>query len=460
VLVIAMFLARLFQPFVEKRPVCVMARGILERVLDPQRIDRLFADTAQRQYTRNLLFSTLVDLLSQVIRGWQPSVHAAYQKMAADIPVSDQAVYDKLQHVEPAVAAALVHDAAQQLRPVMERLGATLPSWLPGYRVKIVDGNHLAATEHRLEELRHTWAAPLPGKALAILDQQTMLVTNVCLAEDGQAQERSLLDGLWPLVQADDLWLADRNCCTHQLLFTIAAKSAAFVVRQHGCLKGERLGRRVARGRTDTGQVYEQKLRVRHEGQVLVVRRVTVVLDQPTRDGDKEIHVLTNLSATAAAARQVAELYRQRWTIEGLFLEVSQTLDCEIKTLAYPKAALLALCLGLVAYNAVALLKAALRAAHGAEEVAQLSGYYLALEIRQTYDGMMVAIPAEHWTVFGSYSDAQLAQVLKELAQKVSLPRYRKHPRGPKKKAPRRAKYNHGEHVATAKVIAARKSRK
>jgi hypothetical protein len=455
-----MLLERLFQPFVEKRPVCVMARGVLERVLDPQRIDRLFADTAQRQYPRNLLFSTLVDLLSHVVLGWQPSVHAAYQHFADQLPVSDQAVYDKLQHVEPAVAAALVHDAAQRLRPVIEILGATFPSWLPGYRVKLLDGNHLAATEHRPEELRHTWAAPLPGQALAVLDQQTVLVTDVCLAEDGQAQERSLLGGLWPLVQADDLWLADRNFCTLEFLATVAARSAAFVARQHGTLKGEPLGRRVAKGRCDTGQVYEQQLRVEHQGQVLVVRRVTGVLDEPTRDGDTELHLLTNLLASAATARQVAALYRRRWTIEGLFLEVSQTLDCEIKTLAYPKAALLALCLGLVAYNAVALLKAALRAAHGADAVAKLSGYYLALEIRQTYDGMMVAIPAEHWTVFGSYSDAQLARVLKELALQVSLPRYRKHPRGPKKKPPRRTKYKNGEHVATAKIIAARKSRK
>src|SRR5262249_60984489 len=104
--------------------------------------------------------------------------------------------------VEPAVAAALVRDAAQRLRPLIVGLEATLPSWLPGYRIKILDGNHLAATEHRLEELRHTWAAPLPGKALAVLDQQTMLVTDVCLTEDGQAQERSLLDDVGPLVDA------------------------------------------------------------------------------------------------------------------------------------------------------------------------------------------------------------------------------------------------------------------
>src|SRR5260370_35518094 len=297
-----------------------MARGVFERVLDPQRIDRLFADTAQRQYTRNLLFSSLVELLSHVVLGWQPSVHAAYQQFAGQLPVSDQAIYDKLQHVEPAVAAALVHEAGQRLAPVIKLLGATFDPWLPGYRVKLVDGNHLAATEHRLEELRHTWAAPLPGKALGVLDQQTMLVTDVCLAEDGQAQERSLLGGPWPLMHADDLWVADRNFCTRQFLFTVAARSAAFVVRQHGTVKGELLGRRVAKGRCDTGHVYEQKLRLRHEGQLLVVRRVTVVLDQATRDGDTEIHVLTNLSATAAPPRQGAEFYRRPRALQALSL--------------------------------------------------------------------------------------------------------------------------------------------
>src|SRR5207248_10962600 len=146
---------------------------------------------------------------------------------------------------------------------------------------------------------------------------------------------------------------------------------------------------------------YEQRLRLRTaQGHVRVVRRVTVVLDQPTREGDTEIHLLTNLPVRAATAIQVADLYRKRWTIEGLFLEVAQTLDCEIDTLCYPKAALFAFCLGLLACNAVALLKAALRAAHGQEAVGeQLSAYYLVLEIRQTYEGMMVAIPPPHWQV-------------------------------------------------------------
>jgi Transposase DDE domain len=454
-------LGPLFQPFVEKRPIGVMARAALQRILDPDHIDRLFARTAEKQYTRELLFSTLVELMSQVVLGIQPSVHAAYQALADHIPVSDQAVYNKLQNVELAVSAALVRDSARRAAPVIRALGATLPSWLPGYCVKILDGNHLAATEHRLEELRHTWAAPLPGKGLVVLDQATMTVTEALLTEDGQAQERSLLSDVLPLVQRRDLWLADRNFCTLRLLFSIAAKGAFFAIRQHGSVVGQRLGPRKAKGRCATGFVCEQKLRLRNDaGEVLDVRRVTVELDQPTCDGDTEIHILTNLPAKDAPAVAVAELYRKRWTIEGLFLEVSQTLDCEVDTLCYPKAALFAFCLGLLACNAVALLKAALRAAHGAEAAARLSGYYLALEIRQTYVGMMVAIPAEHWEVFGRISDAAMARVLKGLAQRASLARYRKHPRGPRRKPPRRSRYQNGAHVATSKVLAARKGRK
>lgn len=189
------------------------------------------------------------------------------------------------------------------------------------------------------------------------------------------------------------------------------------------------------------------------------MRRVTILLDQPTRDGDREIHVLTNLPKEVGAVK-VAEVYRKRWTIETLFFEVAQTLSCEIDTLGYPKAALFAFCLGLLAANAVALLKAALRAAHGEEVVSHtLSAYYLVLEIRQTYAGMMVAIPPAEWQVFNGLTDAGMADVLKGIAGHVSLKRYRKTVRGEKKPPPKRRRYQNGEHVSTAKIIAERKSR-
>ena len=456
-----MLLNTIFEPFIKETPIAVMARAVLERTLDPQQLDHLFARTAQRQYTNELLFSSVVDLLTRVVLRQEPSVLAAYRKLEPLIPVSDQSVYNKLQHVEPAVSAALVHFSAQRVMPVMKSLHATLPPLVPGYRVRILDGNHLAATEHRLLELRQTWAAPLPGIVLAVLDQEHQTVTDVLLTEDGHAQERSLLEDVYPLVQARDIWVADRNFCTLGFLLTLGKRDACFVVRQHSNLPGRLVGKRQSKGRCATGHLYEQRWQLPDEdGTFVNVRRVTVVLDQPTREGDTEIHILTNLPLKAAPARRSADVYRKRWTIEGLFFEVSQTLSCEIDTLCYPKAALFAFCLGLLASNAVALLKAALRAEHGEEFVSRkLSAYYLALEIQQTYRGMMVAVPAEHWQVFRDMSVARLAQVLRAIARHVSLQRYRKTPRGPKKPQPKRRRYRNGAHVATAQIIAERGGR-
>src|SRR5947209_13023321 len=151
-----MLLNKVFDPFVKEAPICVMARVALQRLLDPRCIDQLFACTAQRQYTHELLFSSLVDLMSRVVLGQEPSVHAAYRKLEDQLPVSDQSIYNKLQHVEPAVSAALVHYAAQRVRPVIDAPGAAWPPLVAGYHVRFLDGNHLAATEHRPAALRRT----------------------------------------------------------------------------------------------------------------------------------------------------------------------------------------------------------------------------------------------------------------------------------------------------------------
>jgi IS4 transposase len=69
-------------------------------------------------------------------------------------------------------------------------------------------------------------------------------------------------------------------------------------------------------------------------------------------------------------ARRVARLYRNRWRVETAFQHLAQDLKSEIKTLGYPRAALFGFCIGLVAYNMLAVLKAALRQVHGAAVVA------------------------------------------------------------------------------------------
>jgi hypothetical protein len=288
-----------------------------------------------------------------------------------------------------------------------------------------------------------------------------MLAIDVVLCEDGHAQERSRLDQVLQTVAKKDLWIADRNFCTTDFLFGIAHRGGSFLIRQHAStLCYTLVGKRKARGRIETGAVFEQKLRATNEaGEILFLRRVSVVLDQPTRDGDREIHLLTNLSAKKAHAEVIADLYRRRWTIETAFQELEATLNSEINTLGYPKAALFAFCVALVSYNVLSTVKAALRAVHGADVISEeFSGYYLADEVRMSYRGMMRAIPKDEWVECQAMSPEELAAVLVRWARTVPLSEYRKSHRGPKKPQPKKTSGAKIKHVATAKILKARKN--
>src|SRR5262249_20932660 len=279
-----MLLGNLFERFANSSPLTVMLRGTLAYALRPELLDQLFVATARRQYTHKLLFSTLVDLTSLVVCRVHRSHHAAYQADPAQVGASLRAVYDKLDPTEPAVSAALVHHIAERLIPILQQLNVGLLPRLSGYRVRILDGNHLAATQHRLKELQGLRAGPLPGQALVAYDPQWAMVTDVIPCEDGHAQERALFGEVLPLVQPKDVWVADRNFCTTDLLFGIAARQGFFVIRQHAqTLHWQARGKRRYCGRSETGEVYEQAVELRdEEGNILTARRVTVALDQPT----------------------------------------------------------------------------------------------------------------------------------------------------------------------------------
>jgi hypothetical protein len=80
-------------------PISVMVRAALERVLGADRLDLWYERTAQKQYTRDLLFSSVYDLMNQVVFCIQPSVRAAYQAHPNDVGTSLVSVYNKLRSI-------------------------------------------------------------------------------------------------------------------------------------------------------------------------------------------------------------------------------------------------------------------------------------------------------------------------------------------------------------------------
>jgi len=448
-------LGKAFERFVEKAPVAVMVRGILERVLSADALDRLYEEVADRQYTRELLFSSVFQLMNLVVCRIQPSIHAAYQEHKAEIQTSITAVYDKLSGIDTVTSRALVGATAEQMGEAVRAMNGTRTPWLPGHRVKVLDGNCIEATEHRLKPLRGIASGALPGKSLVIYEPELEMATEVFPCEDGHAQERSLLGEVLATVVARDLLIMDRNFCVRDFLHGISTRQAGFICRQHQGLPWQSDGEERVVGRCESGTLYEQWVRVSDsEGNSRRFRRIRIVLNKATRDGDKELTLLTNLSKTAAHAKLIAQMYRKRWSIETAFQELEAHLHSEINSLGYPKAALFGFCVALVAYNVLAVVKGALRSVHGEHTIAnEVSGYYLAGHLQRTYDGMMIAIAEEQWAIFQRMSEQTFAATLQQLAGKVNLAKFKKHKRGPKKPKTKRSYHSDQPHVSTAKLL-------
>lgn len=454
-----MIFKEVFDRFVKRSPLTVMTRATMEHALDEGALDALFDKTAERQYTRKLLFSAIVELMSLVVCN-KISVHRAFKKSRERIGVTLQAVYDKLDRLEAPLSQMLVRHFAGRLAPVIEAMKGTVSEWLPGYRVKLLDGNHIAATEHRLEVLRDTSSGALPGFALVVLDPRLQMAIDVFPHEDGHAQERSLTEEVLATVDPMDTWIDDRNFCTVPLLFGIATRNAFFITRQHRTnAPWQPTGSLIECGETETGSVFEQR-GILHDPQRgdLEVCRVTVKLNAKTRDGDRELHILTNLPDSVSGV-QVAELYRRRWTIETAFQEMERALGGEVATLGYPKAALFAFCTALVAFNVYSTLKASLRAVHGEERVqTEVSGFHIAADVALDHPGMDIAIPEEMWQRFPAMTSEQFGDWLVTTAKNVDMRNIKKAKRGPKKPRKKPACDPAHPHVSTARLLAVRRA--
>ena len=441
-------------------PLGVMVRGTLEWLLDELTLERLFQEHAPEQYTRELTLGTLVGLLIQVAAGTRASVYAAYQADQAQdepaIATSYQALYGKLGRLNPAVSAAVVRHSADRCGRLLASMPRARAEPLPGYRLRVLDGNVLAGTDHRLTPLRRWINACLPGKSLVVYEPGLGLVTDVVLCEDAYTQERALLTQILPRVNAKDLFVADRNFCTTRFVFGIQGRKAFVLVRQHRqSLPCEPLGKPKKVGKTGTGVAYEQHVRVTdpESGETLTLRRIEVRLSQETRDGDRSLAVLTNLPDEVSALA-IADTYLVRWTVETHLQFLTQSLHCELPGLGRPRAALFGFAMALVAANALAVVRGSIRSEHGAEAEAEVSGYYLADEISHDYRTLMKYLPAERWLGWRSLTPAALGKLLGALAANVNLKALTRSRRGPKKPVQQKPVYDKKHtHYSTARLL-------
>ena len=209
--------------------------------------------------------------------------------------------------------------------------------------------------------MRSLSAGALPGKSFVVYDPILGIPVDVFPCEDGHAQERSCLNSVLTTMKKDDLWVADRNFCTLEFTCGIADKGAFFIFRQHGNFPCTLLGKEKTIGKTETGKVFEQPVSViDNNGKQRRFRRIRELLKKETRDDDKEIFIISNLSKRAVGSKKIAQIYRGRWTNETAFQELEKWFNSEINALRYPPAALFGFCVALISYMMVSVIMAAL----------------------------------------------------------------------------------------------------
>ncbi len=150
-----------FRSVCKKKPVTVMARGMMERVLNPEQLDEWFARLqtnnipgiccSQRFLTSRVRLSVAVIVLfMQPIKLIKRISAFQSHRFTTSLMVSNRT------HLQ-----SLVRYAAQQVEPVIKKLGGTVRPPLPGLRIRLLDGNCIEKTEHRIKELRSIGAGPL-----------------------------------------------------------------------------------------------------------------------------------------------------------------------------------------------------------------------------------------------------------------------------------------------------------
>ncbi|QEG39922.1 transposase [Roseimaritima ulvae] len=442
---------KVFDRFVDKAPFAVMTRILAQDFIGSD-LNRIFDDNRELQYDYIATFQAVAATVADVALNFSENFNQAYKEHKEELGVSRQSFYAKTRGIEPAVSEAMVAHSAERAAKMHDALGFEPWEVLPGYRCLSIDGNVLAKSDKRLKELREVKGAPMPGKIVARFDLQRQIFDRTYVLLDGHSQESKCCDRIVDDLVAKDVIIADRHYCVVSFMVKIAAASGFFVIRQHGRLKGVLLGKRKRIGRISTGVVYEQKMKLTAADDAMVVRRMTVELDQPTRDGDQVIHVLTNLPNDVLAT-DVAELYRHRWEVETAFNVLQMTLTCEHSGIGHPCAATFLFCSSVLAFNLRQTIFATLFSTHDEEDVEEVSHFHLSKNVSDKTEGMLIAITEDEWTELIPSTIKGVVTLLTRIASKIALADFRKSRRAPKKKKPHRSRNVASSHVSTAKLL-------
>jgi hypothetical protein len=201
-------------------------------------------------------------------------------------------------------------------------------SWLGHLRARfadilIVDGSRLDAVWHRLKLLRGERAQVLPGCLTVFYDLFRGMTRQVFFSPHAAAPELPRAQVALRWIARGALVIGDRLYASVQFFHHLAAHQLWGLVRRHGHLTVRPL-QRLSRQAGDQGVVDDTLVEV-GSGQGQAPVRLRLIRFRGSRH---RLELLTNvLDPTRLAPEEALALYRLRWSVERLFLDLKETLN-------------------------------------------------------------------------------------------------------------------------------------
>lgn len=416
----------------------VIVRAIIEKLLSDTRFNAVLEEVAAEDYTCELFCQDLVNLMGLIAdwnRGTFNDTPPAERNTFSGMPI----LLEHLNHLsDGSMSQTLVRESAYILKSIIQALGEkSTQLFLPGYHLKILDSTVNDPVMIRADTPQFNEPTSTPddlsaqaidcNEHLMVLDPQLGLVTNYLSRHGTQVTEQVLVDRILSMVRADDVWIVSDNFCSLTLLYGIEEREAYFVMRPPPNLSGKALAEWQQVGNLSKDQIFEQHFQLESHEKALIVRRVLMRLDQPTRQGVKEVMALTNLPISKIYAQQVIQVSQYRWnSLNSLFSsgrnlqlnQLLQTAASKVSQIHETQAVQWITALVLIAHNLLTTAIVLLRYStyQGQQSNNAISYAYLAAEVQNYYANTVGNKPAAVWRSFGTMDLPQLCHELKRLA--------------------------------------------
>lgn len=348
------------QEVISALPLAEATCCLLREIMDDQRLTELFNKHRGRSYEKVITFPVMVRMLGDALLQEGGTAHRAFGRAQeeGDLGASMVAAYGKLARMPINLSMAFLADSTEPLLALFPKQARRKsPPCLNGFETIVLDGKAIKNVAKRLLPLRNAGGGLLGGRTLVALDYATGLVLAMHAVADGDANDSRFVPDLMPVIQERVkgllLWLADRGFCDLNRLEDFTNDGNHFLVRYH-----KKNGfhpdadRKVLKGKDEQGRCFLEEwgwLGGATHKKRRYVRRITLF-----RPDEEAVILVTDLiDPEEYPATELLSHYLERWGIERVFQQVTETFGLQSLIGGTPEATIFQFSFCLLLYNAM-----------------------------------------------------------------------------------------------------------